>query len=262
VSSRSSGFYLKCLVCEQLISKPEAIALYLGQGGGTAIVKANTEHVSCVIRKMSVQLHFKTKTKVSHIIEDIQTLFVAGDYSRIFCLAKVANFMINNLTIISFQRAFFEATVEGLFRAGDGVCNPEDTARFLTAANDVAAAIVKAVFSYSTLRFRSEEYPARSAECFIFLSIDQFFVPRYTAGPLPDSRLYTEWRRDVQAIPARSDCNSDKLASVAAEMQTCIASLSPYCADSFSAVADLALFHIWIAKRCTVHTRCPHPDSE
>jgi hypothetical protein len=258
VSMCETGFALKCLVCKQVLKTPASIARYFGQC--LHLAKANIANMSFTIRKLSSSIHFKTYSMLLHITAEIRTLFSNGDYSRLFCLAKVATFLIRKLNVLSTRLAFFDHEIQPLLVKG--ACNPTNTKLFVTAANDIAAIFIKGLADLSTLRFRSEQYPARWAECFIFLTIDQFFVPRETAGPVPDSFLYTEWRRDVHTINARNGCNSDKMASIAAEIQNRVASLDPYFAESFSAVADLAIFHIRIANTCLVHTRCPHPDSE
>jgi len=256
VSVCATGFALKCLVCEQVLRSPESIAAYFGQC--IHLGKANIANMSVAIRELSSRIHIQTYSMITHITADMRLLCANGDYSRLFCLAKVATFLLRKLAILSTHLAFFDHQIRPLL--AKGACNPTNTKLFVTAANDIAAIFVKGLADLSVLRFRSEEYPTLWAESFINLTIDQFFLPRETAGPVPESFLYTEWRRDVHFINARNGCNSDKMASIAAEIQNRVASLDQFCAESFSAVADLAIFHIRIANTCPVHKRCPHEN--
>ena len=249
-----TGFFLKCPVCEQVHTTPEGIAAYLAQC--LHLAETSIAHVSSVIRKLFFQIHYLTEGILGIIQGHIRTLFRHGDFSKLFCLAKIAAFMINKLAILSSRLAFFNIPERR------GGWNHSNIKSFLTASNDIATALTRGCRDLESLRYRPGEYPAHGAECFINLTIDQFFVPRETAGPVPDSFLYTAWRRDVHSIPARNGCNSDKMASVAAEIQNRLASLAPSSADSFSSIADLALFHICIARSCPVHKHCPHENSE
>jgi hypothetical protein len=258
VGLAATGFVLECPACKQIHTTPECIATYLMQC--LHLAETTIAHVHCVMHKLFFNINYRTEGLLGNIQGRIRNLFRDGDFSRLFCLAKIAAFTINKLAILSSRLAFFN------MGGRRGQLDHRIIKSELTAANDIATAFARGSRDLTTLRHRPEDYPAHGAECFIYLNIDQFFLPRETAGPVPDSFLYTEWRRDVQSIPARSGCNRDKMASIAAEIRARLTSLTPasgrYSADAFSGIADLALFHIWIARSCPVHKHCPRENDE
>lgn len=235
-----SGTIVNCCVCKCKISSVDDISAYFIQSPVTAV--AGPSAICRGVTDISVRCHTKGMEVVNSIIMSAPEVLERGDYARLFCICKIATYVINDLALISGELARFNSTTKSLTTLD---MRDIKTMHLIVATSDSALKyLVAKLASFTATRHLPAQF-ADPAECRLICSIDAYFYPINEPLPPPGSRAYNTW-----ALENPTGCHHTKMASVAAEIKGLVPDLSPFLADSFSAVADLALFHVKLAQAC------------